>query len=80
MHDPTTLAFLAALAGGAIYLGHVALWPYRPCPACHGTGHQTSPLNPRAARPCHACGGQRLRPRLAYRLYRNHRDHKENQR
>ena len=78
MHDPTTVTALAALVIALGYAGHVALWPYRPCPACHGHGRHTHPLNRRAVRPCHACNGHGLQERLATRLWRNHRDRKEN--
>lgn len=71
---------MALLAGVLLigYLAHTALWPYKPCRACGGAGRLSHPVNRRALRPCRGCHTTGQQPRLAYRLYRNHRDRKEN--
>ncbi len=60
----------------ACYLLTCAVWPFKACRTCHGTGRKRSPLG-RAFRLCRSCDGTGLRIRFgrhAYNLIRRERD------
>jgi hypothetical protein len=56
---------LAVLAAG--YLLSCAIWPYRACRRCSGTGKLRSPFG-RAFRHCPRCGNTGQRARIGHRI------------
>lgn len=66
--DGSSLLLLIALT---ITLGNtitVAIWPFKRCRTCHGTGTLRSPIV-RAVRLCRRCESTGLRPRLALKAW-----------
>lgn len=62
----STLALLA-LAGLAGYLVACAVWPFRSCARCSGTGKRRSPTG-KAWRPCGRCSGTGRKIRAGRRV------------
>lgn len=54
------------VAAVVVYFIHCAIWPYRRCSMCSGTGKQRAPLS-RAYRTC-SCGGDGQAIRWGARL------------
>lgn len=80
--NPNILVPLATLAITLGYIGTCALWPFKPCRYCHGTGKLRSPVIG-AIRLCPRCpqaSGLRLRAgRKAFNTYRRlHRANRRN--
>lgn len=76
---PLEPLILTALLTTFSYLALVAVWPFKTCRRCRGTGKVRSPVG-RAVRRCPRCAGSGLRLRAARRawnhLTRLHRDSK----
>lgn len=70
--DPLALILtsppLAVLAVTLGYAASCAVWPFKPCRRCRGTGHRRAPLH-RALRPCRPCRGTGYRLRIGRRAY-----------
>jgi len=81
--DPlTTLASPLSLILLTVTLGYIlacAVWPFVPCPRCHGTAKRRAPLG-RAVRICRRCRGTGLRLRLGRRVWNHLRRHHSTQR
>jgi hypothetical protein len=70
---PTAAASLLCLTLPAATLGYAFacwVWPFKPCPRCHGSGKRRSPAG-RAFRLCRRCEGTGRRLRVGRWLY-NH--------
>lgn len=63
-----TTLILAALGLLVLYALACAVWPYRPCGGCGGTGKHRSPSG-RAWRDCRRCHGSGKRLRIGRRLW-----------
>ncbi|GIG58769.1 hypothetical protein Lfu02_31410 [Longispora fulva] len=61
------LAVGAALIWAAIYAAACAIWPFKNCPRCTGSGRKRSPTG-RAWRDCKRCKGTGKRLRLGRKL------------
>jgi hypothetical protein len=81
--DPlATLASPLALLLLIVTLGYIltcAIWPYQPCPRCHGTAKLSAPFG-RTFRICRRCRGTGLRLRLGRRIWNHLRHHHTTQR
>lgn len=77
--DASGPLILTALAVTFGYLTLIAVWPFKACRRCTGTGKRASPVG-RALRVCPRCHGSGLRLRAARRVWnylaRLHRDSK----
>lgn len=74
--SPLVLLLLVVTFG---YILACAIWPYQPCPRCHGTGKLRAPFG-RALRICGRCRGTGLRLRLGRRIWNHLRRHHTAQR
>jgi hypothetical protein len=70
-----TLLLLAALVAVG-YLIHCAIWPFRACRNCRGTGRILAPSG-RAWRTCRACKGTPARLRFGRRIIDGFRTFKD---
>jgi DnaJ-class molecular chaperone len=77
--DPlTTLAHPLVLLLLLLTLGYslaCAVWPFVPCPRCHGSTKRRAPIG-RAVRICRRCRGTGLRLRLGRRMWNHLRRHR----
>ena len=75
MHTARAVASLACCILPFLTLGYVAacaIWPFKACPRCGGTGRHASPSG-RAWRSCRRCKGNGARIRLGRHLYNRFR-------
>lgn len=55
------------------YFATCAIWPFRSCRRCHGSGKLHSPLFKKALRLCPACNGSGLRLRVGRKAWNAYR-------
>jgi hypothetical protein len=70
--SPTSALVLVALIVTLGYALTCAVWPFRACRRCQGTGRLHGPL--RGIRLCRRCTGTGLRLRLGRRIWNHARD------
>jgi hypothetical protein len=71
VHPHLGAASAAIVAALAVTLGYGLacwVWPFKPCPRCHGTGKKRSPSG-RAFRACRRCDGTGARLRAGRWIY-----------
>ncbi len=76
MESPAATASLLCLTITAVTLGYLltcAIWPFKACRACSGTGKKRAPLG-RVFRLCRRCTGTGMRIRVGRHLYNRFRD------
>ncbi|GAA4422017.1 hypothetical protein ACFQV2_40405 [Actinokineospora soli] len=66
--DLTTVPLILLALFTLGYAATCAVWPFKHCRRCRGTGHHRSPFL-RAYRPCRPCRGTGMRTRWGRRAY-----------